>query len=104
MNAADHKEFHANLKETFLSSLSSHLGSFDADNTVIRYYPARFKRNGEATVSVLVSRPRLRPARLDFRMQRSPNSWKIIDVKANGTSAVLYYRNHFINQLRDYGQ
>lgn len=102
MTVEDNKEFYANLKETFLSSLGNHLGSFDATTATIRYYPARFMRNGEANVRVLVSRPNQRPARLDFRMQRTTYNWKIIDVKANGTSAVLYYRNHFINQLKHY--
>lgn len=102
MTTQDTKEFYANLKETFLASLGNHLGSFDATKATIRYYPARFRRSGEANVRVLVSRPGQRPARLDFRMQRSTYSWKIIDVKANGTSAVLYYRNHFINQLKHY--
>ena len=103
MTSDDQIEFYENLKSTFLSSLGNHLGSFDADNTKIRYYPARYKRNGEASVSVQVARPGKYPARLDFRMKRDGYTWKIIDVKANGTSAVLHYRNHFMNQLRKYG-
>lgn len=102
MTTADKMEFDANLKETFLSSLDKHLGSFDSDNTKIRYYPARYRRNGEATVSVQVVRLGQFPARLDFRMKKNGYQWKIIDVKANGTSAVLYYRNHFMSQLRQY--
>jgi ABC-type transporter MlaC component len=35
-------------------------------------------------------------------MKRDGNNWKIIDVKANGSSAVLYYRRHFMSQLRQY--
>jgi len=103
MTAGDQIEFYARLKDTFLSSLSNHLGSFDAENTKIRYYPARFKRNGEAMVNVQVLRAGQYPARLAFRMKNNGYTWKIIDVKANGTSAVFYYRNHFINQLRNYG-
>ena len=104
MTTADQNEFYSNLKDTFLSSLGSHLGSFDSDNSKIRYYPARYKRNGEATVSVQVARPGKFPARLDFRMKNTGYNWKIIDVKANGTSAVLHYRNHFMSQLRQYGR
>lgn len=103
MTGPDQAEFYRNLKDTFLSSLSNHLGSFDSDNTTIRYYPARYRNNGEATVRVQVSRPGQFPARLDFRMKNNGYRWKIIDVKANGISAVLYYRNHFIRQLRQYG-
>ena len=102
MTSADQTEFYSNLKETFLASLGNHLGSFDSDKSTIRYYPARYQRNGEASVSVQVGRPGKYPARLEFRMKRDGYKWKIIDVKANGTSAVLHYRNHFMNQLRQY--
>ena len=102
MTDQDKKNFQRNLRETFLSSLSSHLGSFDANNTRIRLYPARYRGPAEAFVSTSIFRPGTAPVRLDFRMRRSDNDWKIIDVKANGFSAVLYYRKHFISQLRQY--
>ena len=102
MTDKEKKDFQRNLRETFLSSLSSHLGSFDANNTQIRLYPARYRGPTEAFVSTSIFRPGIAPVRLDFRMRRSDNNWKIIDVKANGFSAVLYYRKHFISQLRQY--
>ena len=102
MTDQDKIDFQRNLRETFLSSLSSHLGSFDANNTRIRFYPARYRGPAEAFVSTSIFRPGIAPVRLDFRMRRTDNNWKIIDVKANGFSAVLYYRKHFISQLRQY--
>jgi phospholipid transport system substrate-binding protein len=103
-NMADKEktEFQRNLRETFLSSLAKHLGSFDAKNTRIRFSPARYRGNDEAFVSTSVFRPDTPPVRLDFRMKRTGNDWKIIDIKANGSSAVLYYRRHFMSQLRQY--
>ena len=53
-------------------------------------------------VSVLLFSPNQRPDRLNFRMKANGNSWKIIDVTANGISAALYYRKHFISTLRQY--
>jgi phospholipid transport system substrate-binding protein len=102
MSAQDKSDFQRNLRETFLSSLSKHLGSFDAENTRIRFYPARYRGPAESFVSASVYRPDVPAVRLDFRMRRDDNTWKIIDVKANGSSAVLYYRRHFISQLRQY--
>lgn len=102
MTDEDKADFQRNLRETFLSSLSKHLGSFDADNTRIRFYPARYRGPGEAFVSTSIYRPDTLPVRLDFRMRREGDGWKIIDVKANGSSAVLYYRRHFMSQLRQY--
>lgn len=104
MSKSDQIEFYSSLKETFLSSLSKHLGSFDAERTRIRYSRARYKFNGEAIVGVHVYRDGQYPARLEFRMKNNGVAWKVIDVKANGTSAVLYYRTHFINELRQYGR
>jgi len=102
MTEQDKADFQRNLRETFLSSLSKHLGSFDAKNTRVQLFPARYRGPAEAFVSTSVYRPDNMPVRLDFRMRRDDNDWKIIDVKANGSSAVLYYRQHFISQLRQY--
>ena len=102
MNDKDKSDFQRNLRETFLSSLSKHLGSFDAINTRFKFQPARYRGQAEAFVRVSIARPYVPSVRLDFRMRRSDNSWKIIDVKANGSSAVIYYRRYFISQLRRY--
>lgn len=102
MNDKDRDNFQRNLRETFLSSLAKHLGSFDAKNTRIRFSPARYRGKDEAFVSTSVYRPDTIPVRLDFRMKRMGSDWKIIDIKANGSSAVLYYRRHFMSQLRQY--
>jgi len=102
MSESDKSDFQRNLRETFLTSLSKHLGSFDSKNTRVRFYPARYRGPSEAFASASVYRPDSLPVRLDFRMRRDGNDWKIIDVKANGSSAVIYYRRHFISQLRQY--
>ncbi len=102
MSEQDKTDFQRSLRETFLSSLAKHLGSFDAKNTRIRFFPARFRGPAEAFVSTTVYRPDTLSVRLDFRMKRNGNDWKIIDVKANGSSAVIYYRRHFMSQLRQY--
>jgi len=90
------------LRETFLSSLAKHLGSFDDQKYRIRFFPARYRGPAEAFVSTTIYRPDTLTVRLDFRMKRNGNDWKIIDVKANGSSAVIYYRRHFMSQLRQY--
>jgi len=102
MSESDKSDFQRNLRETFLTSLSKHLGSFDAENTRVRFYPARYRGPAEAFASASVYRPDSLPVRLDFRMRREGDDWKIIDVKANGSSAVIYYRRHFMSQLRQY--
>lgn len=102
MSEQDKTDFQRSLRETFLSSLAKHLGSFDAKNTRVRFFPARYRGPDEAFVSTTIYRPDAASVRLDFRMKRAGNDWKIIDIKANGSSAVLYYRRHFMSQLRQY--
>jgi phospholipid transport system substrate-binding protein len=102
MTDKDKTDFQRSLRETFLSSLAKHLGSFDAKNTRVHFFPARYRGPAEAFVSTTIYRPDTLTVRLDFRMKRAGNDWKIIDVKANGSSAVLYYRRHFMSQLRQY--
>ena len=102
MSAKDKSDFQRNLRETFLSSLSKHLGSFDAKNTTVKFLKTRYRGRDESFVSTNIFRPDTLPVRLDFRMRRDGDDWKIIDVKANGSSAVLYYRRHFIAELREF--
>lgn len=104
MSTEEKINFQKQLRETFLSSLAKHLGSFDAENTRIRFTPAQYRGQEEAFVRTIVYRPNIRPMRLNFRMRQSGNDWKIIDVRADGASAVLYYRKHFMSQLRQYRQ
>lgn len=104
MSKDEQIQFYNDLKETFLNSLGNHLGSFNAEKTRLRYSRARYKFNGEAIVGAQVYRDKQYPARLEFRMKNNGQTWKVIDVKANGTSAVMYYRSHFINELRQYGR
>lgn len=95
-------EFQDRLKEAFLNSLSKHIGSFDSIKNRVRFYPTKHRRRDEATVSARVYRSNDYPVRLDFRMRYIGDDWKVVDVRANGTSAVLYYRQLFISDLRQY--
>jgi len=103
MSSEDKIKFQARLQETFLTALVKHMGGFDPANTSLRFDRTRFRSRGEeAVVRVNVIRKDQPAARLEFGMQRNDGKWRIVDVKANGTSAVLYYRRHFIAELREH--
>jgi phospholipid transport system substrate-binding protein len=102
MSTEDKIKFQAKLQETFLTALVTHMGGFDPANTSLRYDRTRFRNHGEeAIVRINVIRQNQPAARLEFDMELNKDKWKIVDVKANGTSAVLYYRRHFIAELRE---
>ena len=103
MSTQDKIKFQSKLQETFLTALVKHMGGFNPDSVTLRYDKTIFRGRGdEAVVRVNVVRPQQPAARLEFGMRRNDGKWKIVDVKANGTSAVLYYRRHFIAELRGY--
>ena len=90
------------VKKTFLNSLDKHLSNYNASSLRINMRRAQYRGPNEAIVSTLLFSPNQRPDRLDFRMKAQGGSWKIIDVTANGISAALYYRKHFMSTLRQY--
>lgn len=102
MNDADKASFLNRFKTTFIQTLNQHLGSFNPATTQIRFMPSRQMPNNNALVSLRVYRDNQLPIQLDFRMHHDQGKWKIYDVMANGFSAVMYYRQHFMGWLQRY--
>jgi len=89
------------MKRVFLSRLTLRLTSYH--NQQVRYLPARLSPNGkEAMVSMLIKNPGNYPSRIDFRLLRSPNGWSVIDVAANGQSAIVFYRQEMLRKMSGY--
>lgn len=104
MSDEDKTQFKSALRETLLSSLAKHLGSFSPDNTKVTFYRTQYRGRDQALVRAAVTRGDRRPDKLDFLMKKGDKAWQIIDIKANGTGARLYYRKHFIAELREYSR
>jgi phospholipid transport system substrate-binding protein len=49
-------------------------------------------------VTVGILQPGNYPSKLEFRMYRGKDGWKVYDVVANGRSAVAFYRNELNRQ------
>jgi phospholipid transport system substrate-binding protein len=90
MNEEQRKAMAAGLEARFLSALTGKLTQFKGQQ--IRILRPRMNRPGMVTVSVGILRPGTYPSKLDFRMYRGKDGWKVYDVVANGRSAVAYYR------------
>jgi ABC-type transporter MlaC component len=102
MSAEDRDKFKSALRETLLSSLAKHLSGFSPEDTKVTFYRTQYRGQDEAIVRAAVTRGDRRPDRLEFLMQKGDRNWQIIDIKANYTSARLFYRKHFIAELREY--
>ena len=83
------------LTEAFMVTLTQKLTRYTSQP--IRYITPRGQGRNEVRVSALIMQPTGHPTRLDFRFYRSATGWKIFDVTAAGTSAVVYYRRQFRN-------
>jgi phospholipid transport system substrate-binding protein len=80
----------ASLEARFLGSLATNLAKYKGQQ--IRYFRPRRGASGAVSVTVGLRSPGSYPARLQFRMYRSGDGWKIYDVISNGRSAVAFYR------------
>ena len=78
------------IKEDFLTTLTERLASYGAQT--VRIMPTRYRGPDEATVAVLIQNAGPYPSKLDFRFYRTDGGWKVFDVSANGSSALVYYR------------
>jgi phospholipid transport system substrate-binding protein len=88
------------IKTSFLSKMAEKLGGYQ--NQQLRYLPPRPGNDGRtAQVSVAVLNPGGYPTRLDFRLYRTDDAWKVYDVAANGQSAIVHYRNELMRQLTE---
>lgn len=80
----------ASLEARFLTGLAGKLANYEGQQ--VRYLRPRMSRRGTVSVSVGILRPGSYPSKLDFRMYKSDDGWKVYDVVANGRSAVAFYR------------
>lgn len=80
------------IKHLFLTRLTQKLASYGGQQ--VRYLPTRIAPDGQqAVVSMMVLDPgSYYPSRIDFRLIGGKQGWAIIDIAANGQSAVMYYR------------
>jgi phospholipid transport system substrate-binding protein len=81
------------LKNSFMDTLARKLVTYS--DQPIRYFTPRGQGSNDVRVNVWIMQPNGAPTRLEFRFYRTRDEWKIFDVKAEGNSAVVYYRKQF---------
>ncbi len=93
MSPQQRAEMEYKLKNSFMNTLAQKLVTYS--NQPIRYFTPRGQESNDVRVNVWIMQPNDVPTRLEFRFYRNGDQWKIFDVKAEGNSAVVYYRNMF---------
>lgn len=102
MSSEQRGRFVAGLRVYLLRNLASSLAGQRIND--LYYFPERGNpAAGDVTVSVGLLGPGSIPVKLDFRLMRSQKGWRIVDVSANGISAVAYFRQQMAVMVRQYG-
>ena len=92
-------EFKTLLVRTYSTAISSYR------DQRIDYRPLRAKpEDTEVTVKSEVKQSgSSQPVSIDYEMEKTPNGWKVYDVKVGGVSLVTTYRDTFASEVRDHG-
>lgn len=93
MGPEQRKALASKLEASFLGALSTQLASYKGQQ--VRMLRPRMGPRGAVSVNVGVLRPDSYPSKLQFRMYKAEDGWKVYDVVANGRSAAGYYRVQF---------
>ena len=84
------QQFRTLLVRTYSTALEQY------SNQTIEVKPANLKPgDSEATVRMLILQPGGQPIPMDYRMEKTPNGWKVFDVSVEGVSIVTTYRSTF---------
>ena len=92
-------EFKTLLVRTYSTAISSYR------DQKIDYRPLRAKpEDTEVTVKSEVKQSgSSQPVSIDYEMEKTPNGWKVYDVKVGGVSLVTTYRETFASEVKDHG-
>jgi phospholipid transport system substrate-binding protein len=92
-------EFKTLLVRTYSTALSNFR------DQQIDYKPLRAKpEDTEVTVKSDVKQSgSSQPVAIDYEMEKTPDGWKVYDVKVGGVSLVTTYRDTFASEVRDHG-
>ena len=92
-------EFKTLLVRTYSTALTNYR------DQQINYKPLRAKpEDTEVTVKSDVSQSgSSQPVSIDYEMEKTPNGWKVYDVKVDGVSLVTTYRDTFATEVREKG-
>ena len=100
MSPEQQRQFAEIFSELFITTFVQKLSSYQAYPPVVENFLSRRTGDNEALASARVIQENGVIIQADFKFIRTPAGWKVVDVRANGVSALFYYRNFFAEQVR----
>ncbi len=88
------KQFRTLLVRTYSTALEQY------SNQTIDVKPVNMKpEDNEVTVRTQITQPGGPPIPMDYRMEKTPQGWKVFDVTVEGVSIVTTYRTSFATEV-----
>ncbi len=100
MNPQQQKQFTQIFKELFITTFVQKLSNFHNYPPVVENFRSRRTSENEAMASARILQEDGTVVHADFKFLKTGNGWKVVDVRANGVSALFYYRHFFEEQIR----
>ena len=100
MDEAQQDQLTSRIRQSFLEKMVQKLARYGSQRA--EFLPAQFDGPGQVTLPVSIENPGSYPSHLEFHMRQTNNGWKVIDVSANGMSALLHYRQMFNEMMAQY--
>jgi phospholipid transport system substrate-binding protein len=99
MSPEQQRQFTETFAELFITTFVQKLSSYQSYPPVVDDFISRRTSENEALASARVIQENGRSIQADFKFIKTPQGWKVVDVRANGVSALFYYRNFFAEQI-----
>lgn len=99
---AQRDELTSQFKQLLVRTYSGALSNYRDQTIEVR--PLRIKpQETEVTVRSFVRQPGAEPIAIEYDLERTDASWKVVDVRVAGVSLVLTYRSAFAEEVRNRG-
>ena len=100
MDEAQQDQLMSRIKQSFLEKMVQKLSRYGSQRA--EFLPAQYDGPGQVTLPVSIENPGSYPSHLEFHMRQTNKGWRVIDVSANGMSALLHYRQMFNEMMSQY--
>ncbi len=102
LSPVERTQFQALLRGHMLRTMAQGLAGYPVGD--VHYFPPRgTPAEGDVILGLGVRGPDAPPVRIDFRMMNGPYGWRVVDVSANGISAVAFYRSMLRQMVGSHG-
>jgi len=105
MNELQQEQFSAKFAEIFIRKFITKMTRNKKSLPSVSRFISNKQNQNEAHASVLLnyngdSNSQPQRIKVDFRFLNTANGWKVVDIKANGLSALMYFRGYFNRLMR----